>query len=694
MFPSIIGQVTFEGTSVSGSMSLAAVRGAITTDRPVTFPRAGTVRDLSVWVDNAPGVYSFNKNGVASALQVTLSGTGRFEDLTNEISVVEGDTGYYQGVGGFYGAISVVYEPDGPYGCSLMVTRSPPFAAPLNVTLVPRGTEVSTGGVSAAVQSEIMREEGVWRKMTLVVSQNSLTDNSSYSCFKNGAVSGIGIGLLPGATGSFTDPSGVAVSEGDELTYFQFVPGTGNVQPRWTESVIERHTGSVIQGPKGSANTSSASQQIFSWSGSPNEFSSTQSSMLTRHNDDTVYGRLEIDVAVSGVIATPGLRNTTTGETLKLGIPASQTGRFLADPTRTLEVGATQFAIIEATGPSGAPTYNGIRFEQIASGESVTEKYKNTFSTTISAAIDDAITQIFVGDPLQGPPVGVFRARIEDEIVRVIGTSDLRWFVERGTEGTTAVAHNVDTRIDAILSDEGFRSLSTVANRSGFGEPDPTEREGALFLPSTGQGWRRSDGSIWLPWGPISNWTKPPTAGQFTWVNQGAATRSDANDAVILRAPADNIWNLRLLATPVTAPYRLTAGFMSSLAGSSSGAFGTCFRQTSDGRMSLFVCQQSYSTGADRLPVLRIHQFATPQYGSGLPYINRLNSPMIGPMWWMRLEDDGTNRHTAWSSDGRNFLRLHSIVRTDYLTPNQVCWFANGSLESENVVTLVSWKIE
>lgn len=36
---------------------------------------------------------------------------------------------------------------------------------------------------------------------------------------------------------------------------------------------------------------------------------------------------------------------------------------------------------------------------------------------------------------------------------------------------------------------------------------------------------------------------------------------------------------------------------------------------------------------------------------------------------WLRIRDDNTNRYHEFSQDGRNWQRLHSVSRTDYLTP-------------------------
>ena len=61
---------------------------------------------------------------------------------------------------------------------------------------------------------------------------------------------------------------------------------------------------------------------------------------------------------------------------------------------------------------------------------------------------------------------------------------------------------------------------------------------------------------------------------------------------------------------------------------------------------------------------------------------------------FLRLEDNGTNRRVGISQDGENFMYLHSVARTDFITnPDQLCIL----VDPESVgaaMRVLSWKIE
>ena len=53
----------------------------------------------------------------------------------------------------------------------------------------------------------------------------------------------------------------------------------------------------------------------------------------------------------------------------------------------------------------------------------------------------------------------------------------------------------------------------------------------------------------------------------------------------------------------------------------------------------------------------------------------------MGPMLWIQIADDGSNRTTSISIDGLNFVQTHSVSRTDFLTGDQLVFGidSNGS---------------
>lgn len=63
---------------------------------------------------------------------------------------------------------------------------------------------------------------------------------------------------------------------------------------------------------------------------------------------------------------------------------------------------------------------------------------------------------------------------------------------------------------------------------------------------------------------------------------------------------------------------------------------------------------------------------------------------LTGDILWMRIADDNTNRICSVSRDGVNFVQIHSVGRTDFLTATRVGVFINP-YNGEESATVCSW---
>jgi hypothetical protein len=183
---------------------------------------------------------------------------------------------------------------------------------------------------------------------------------------------------------------------------------------------------------------------------------------------------------------------------------------------------------------------------------------------------------------------------------------------------------------------------------------------------------------------------EPVTTDSFAWVNQGSATVDATPGGIFLHAPASGGGqNLRIRkkAAPAT-PYTITA-LLLFLALESSGAsevhYGLCFRQSSDGKLATLsrepFNQQTWSTKWNSATSF------------GAQYVNRTLPGTLQTLNWFRIADDGTNRTVSFSHDGRNFIAYHAVGRTDFLTADEVGFYAAPSNATGGVgVTVLSWK--
>lgn len=224
-----------------------------------------------------------------------------------------------------------------------------------------------------------------------------------------------------------------------------------------------------------------------------------------------------------------------------------------------------------------------------------------------------------------------------------------------------------------------------------YGSRPSPSNDGDLFFPSDGFYVERDTGAAWVPWGPLFPMTAP-VDGDYAWINQGGASVSTTKGGIFLNGPATAGNNLRIRkkAAPST-PYTITAAFFTlsdPRATANVGRAGLVFRQSSDGKLHGFflyfngVPIELFSSKFTDATTFSAHY---PGFGVALQ--------QRGGLYWLRIADDGTNRKGSISSDGQNWVEVHSVSRTDHLTADEVGFFVNANDATYGVgMTLLSWK--
>ena len=180
------------------------------------------------------------------------------------------------------------------------------------------------------------------------------------------------------------------------------------------------------------------------------------------------------------------------------------------------------------------------------------------------------------------------------------------------------------------------------------------------------------------------------TATNFTWVNQGTATRADLNSGGIsLVDPGSSATdNLRILARSApTAPYIITAAFVPQLHDSSNASMGIGFRHNTGGYVTTLSTLRS-----DQIAVL---EFSAP---------TTLNASLVAAQsWfmgrhlqWFQIEDDNTDLFYRTSMDGINWQQVHTHGRAAQLNgnaPDEVFFYVNPlSTTLSCSMALVAWE--
>lgn len=213
-------------------------------------------------------------------------------------------------------------------------------------------------------------------------------------------------------------------------------------------------------------------------------------------------------------------------------------------------------------------------------------------------------------------------------------------------------------------------------------------RPAATSVPAGAQYWAtdtgqlsQSDGSSWtnlvsaggsaIDLFPHCAAHTAPVDGDFSWVNQVSATINDETGGLRFTdvANASIDWHLRVKSAPST-PYTITGAFAyNGPFGVDFHNFGLVFRQSSDGKLHTFTISHN-NTSFDAWTLFSRKYTDTSTFSA--TYTDDAMEGGPYPIVWLRIADNATNRICSISRDGVNFIQIHSVLRTDFLTADQV----------------------
>lgn len=271
------------------------------------------------------------------------------------------------------------------------------------------------------------------------------------------------------------------------------------------------------------------------------------------------------------------------------------------------------------------------------------------------------------------------------------GTTLARTTVLAGKNGTSAVSLSSGTKDVFLVSpaDVANRFLhvtNTVANLAAY-------QAGRLLFPSDGMFLYRDTGSELAPWGPIYPFTAP-VSGDYSWVNQGSGSVSTTYGGIFFKVPTitpgASTYSLRLRVKSKTGSYKVTMAFLPNFSGPLARG-GFCWRESSTGKLVTFGAE---CRDTPQGVVLSSYKWTTEVlYNSA--YLAQGEGCFNYSPVWLQAEVDGSNRYMRSSADGRNWITLHTVGNTDFMTANQVgFWLDNPFTSYESAMTLLHWKEE
>jgi hypothetical protein len=205
-------------------------------------------------------------------------------------------------------------------------------------------------------------------------------------------------------------------------------------------------------------------------------------------------------------------------------------------------------------------------------------------------------------------------------------------------------------------------------------------------------GYYLSDGTNYYE--PISMFQATlPVASSFSWVNQGPATVSTLDNALVMHSPMGNgSTAFRMLAQPIGTNTTLTVSMIANQIYNPYASIGVGFYESATNKLEVLAIGPAGSG---------FTQIGVNQYngtGGGSYYASPFNGGSVFPhIWFFRLKITGGTITHYWSMDGKVWNQVYSEPQTAFFAsaPDKWGWFIdqeNSTHESHAV--LLSWKVE
>jgi hypothetical protein len=201
-----------------------------------------------------------------------------------------------------------------------------------------------------------------------------------------------------------------------------------------------------------------------------------------------------------------------------------------------------------------------------------------------------------------------------------------------------------------------------------------TVNSGILYFPTDGYYPAKSTGSVWVPqpqMGAGINVINPPASGTLSYARLAgpSSTLVPEGDGQLLTmmGTASSTQNTETYLTPVlAAPYTFTVGIdYLQLWPINYTGIGIVL---ADGILNTSETVLYYLTGiGTAITNLNIQKFTN--YAWTANYYAGVFHTTIPGRIFLRFRDNNTTRFSEMSMDGRNWYLIHSIGRTDFITP-------------------------
>jgi len=218
-----------------------------------------------------------------------------------------------------------------------------------------------------------------------------------------------------------------------------------------------------------------------------------------------------------------------------------------------------------------------------------------------------------------------------------------------------------------------------------------------IFLPTDGLGpsglVQYDNGSSWDNYVNGFKCTNPPGSGTLTAVSVGSETTLVADGDGQLFTQKGTNSSTEMQAAYVTAvpggAYSFIVGLeLKALMQPNYNWIGICLTNgTSNPATITYRMWFNYTSNARQCDIAKYSAMGTPS-GSYSGYPTPVYPPFTDDILFLKIHDDTTNRIFSFSKDGKNWIDIHSVGRTDFLTPTH-CGIIAGQASGVVATTIV-----
>jgi hypothetical protein len=206
---------------------------------------------------------------------------------------------------------------------------------------------------------------------------------------------------------------------------------------------------------------------------------------------------------------------------------------------------------------------------------------------------------------------------------------------------------------------------------NALASPPSSPANGDQWWPSDGDGvtYLRSGGAWAARYRGVPIGGLPPAPASWSWTNQGSATLTASGPGVVLATPsaAGDNWRLVTVATPST-PYVHLAFVVPLFPVDQTWFWFAGWRESSSGKIAGFNLKGVAPGYWEAVKWNSATSFSANYTSTAQPSLIPAQLPL-----WVRLSDDGTTRTLEYRQTDGAWQTLHSVGRTDFLTPDQLC---------------------